>query len=251
MNSRRKIFYERFAADDYSAKKIERYRRNLSEEDKQNIEIIKKENDHIRKTCPMDIYKHQILRKAKLRVKAGRPEGYLPVKVAMSAASFLLVILGVVYFIFPPQSSILPKGDAETALHIYRKIPGGYEEIKNFTFTEVGDQLQIVYRQEKTKYGAVFSIDGKKNITLIYPAATGSLELVVAPLLEGGGEKIALPFSYTLDDAPQFEIIFFVTSDSPFQVEKMAREILDSFSFNCGEISIAGSMDFIILLKNR
>jgi hypothetical protein len=63
----------------------------------------------------------------------------------------------------------------------------------------------------------IFSIDGRSALTLHYPyAVSGSTELVP-------GRRIPLEEAYTLDDAPDCEIFFFVISDKPVD----AAAILD------------------------
>jgi hypothetical protein len=55
----------------------------------------------------------------------------------------------------------------------------------------------------------IFSIDGRSALTLHYPyAVSGNTELVP-------GRRTALEEAYTLDDAPDCEIFFFVISDKP------------------------------------
>jgi hypothetical protein len=81
-----------------------------------------------------------------------------------------------------------------------------------------GSTVQLAYSADGAgQYGVIFSIDGRGAVTLHYPYNTDQ------------GNKLAsgtvlLEEAYTLDDAPDFEAFFFVSSKSPLDT----REILET-----------------------
>jgi hypothetical protein len=77
------------------------------------------------------------------------------------------------------------------------------------------NNLQIGYIAGTNQYGTILSIDGRGAVTLHFPMSSAADQS-----LEGGGE-VLLPFSYTLDDAPDFERFFFVVSEKPFSVDEV------------------------------
>ncbi len=81
-----------------------------------------------------------------------------------------------------------------------------------------GDMLQIGYVAGGKSHGAIFSLDGRGQATLHFPGEPGG-----STALEQDGEHL-LGFSYQLDDAPQFEHFYFVTSDTPLD----AAAVMDS-----------------------
>ncbi len=116
-------------------------------------------------------------------------------------------------------------GEKRASLHIYRKNVGATDpQASASELLEPGEQvatndtLQVGYVAAGKKHGVLLSIDGRGAVTLHSPATpTGDTAL------SGEGE-VALPFAYQLDDAPNFERFFFVTSSETVSV----RAILDA-----------------------
>ncbi len=72
-----------------------------------------------------------------------------------------------------------------------------------------GDRLQLKYVSAGQPYGVVLSLDGNGQLTRHLPSdPAGSSSLA-------GDGAMALPRSYQLDDAPQYERFIFVTADDP------------------------------------
>jgi hypothetical protein len=70
----------------------------------------------------------------------------------------------------------------------------------------------------RERYGVIFSIDGRSAVTLHFPYAPGQSTRLIA------GKQVPLDEAYTLDDAPDFEIFFFIVNDEALD----ARAILAS-----------------------
>ena len=80
-----------------------------------------------------------------------------------------------------------------------------------------GDTVQLVYRVSSDKHGVIFSVDGRSYVTLHYPYNIRQSTQLIS------GKNVPLDEAYTLDDSPDYEIFFFVTSDNQMNV----RYILD------------------------
>lgn len=98
-------------------------------------------------------------------------------------------------------------------LIIYRKVPQGVEELGRGSRVRPGDVLQVSYRASGAADGVIISVDGRGAVTLHFPASPAD-----STALNGEGAQ-ALSYAYELDDAPDFERFFFVTSDLPIEIE--------------------------------
>ncbi len=85
------------------------------------------------------------------------------------------------------------------------------EQLKPNALAHENDVIQLSYNAVNQRYGVVFSIDGRQTITLHYPLDENTLGN-----LKHDGDTL-LPTSYELDDAPHYEIFYFVTSQEPFK----------------------------------
>jgi hypothetical protein len=87
-----------------------------------------------------------------------------------------------------------------------------------------GNTIQLAYMVsgKAEQYGVIFSIDGRSALTVHYPYREGQSARLIT------GRRIALEEAYTLDDAPEYEIFFFVVSDRPLdpgEILKSAGEL--------------------------
>ncbi len=114
---------------------------------------------------------------------------------------------------FIKDDIIIHKGSPQ--IYIYRK--GDAEPLQNGSYARKGDLLQIAYQTDAEAFGIILSIDGRGTVTLHFPDnASGSTKLTL-------NEKTALGNSYELDDAPEFERFFFITSESPLNTKSILR----------------------------
>jgi hypothetical protein len=119
----------------------------------------------------------------------------------------------------PPQVAQREQGspDITTAkgleprLRVYRKRSSGVERVGQGTVAREGDTLQLGMVGGGAPHGVVVSLDGRGGITLHFPTDTAG------PTRLGSGEQLAAE-GYQLDDAPEFERFFFVTTDGPADV---------------------------------
>jgi hypothetical protein len=100
----------------------------------------------------------------------------------------------------------------EPELLLFRKTDSGSEQLENGAAAREHDLILIHYKAAGQAYGVILSADGRGTITQHLPA-TGS----TAQRLQTDG-AISLEYAYELDDAPDWEVFYFVTSDAPFEV---------------------------------
>ncbi len=138
--------------------------------------------------------------------------------VPLLAAAMLAAIVGFSGF-FPtltgqaPMDQVRIKG-MEPTLNIYRAEENSVQMLEPRARAEQYDLLQLEYNGAGFPYGLIFSIDGYGTVTLHYPAGQKQ-----SPKLESGA--VLLPYSYQLDDAPDFERFFFVVSSEYFDSEQV------------------------------
>jgi hypothetical protein len=101
---------------------------------------------------------------------------------------------------------------------VHRKTNDTVELLESGDEASAGDLLQIAYVSVGEQYGVILSIDGRGVVTLHYPESEDK-EPVLDP-----NRKTLLDSAYELDDAPDFERFFFITSKSKIDVQ----EILNS-----------------------
>jgi hypothetical protein len=143
---------------------------------------------------------------------------------SVPAISAALVIL---FFVFQnPNRDInfsLPNGTrikgtmnidrSKPHLLVYRKNDKDVDLLQDGDEAKAGDLLQIAYGSANENYGVILSYDGNGTVTLHYPENGSDSALL-------GDQKIVmLSLAYELDEAPDYERFFFVTSKSEIDVQ--------------------------------
>jgi hypothetical protein len=112
-------------------------------------------------------------------------------------------------------------GSAETTrikglapqLLVHRQAAAGPERLTDGAPAAAGDVVQLAYVAAGRGHGVILSVDGRGAVTLHAPEAGGD-----SAVLSPSGTHM-LPRAYELDDAPDFERFFFISSESPFSLE--------------------------------
>jgi len=161
-----------------------------------------------------------------------------PVKIRYLAIGFSAAALLIIVFInlYPFNNSgklklserIKGKGNVSGSsinsfikLSIYLKenITGDIVKLTDQCLINEGNTIQLVYsvpeNSSKDKYGVIFSIDGRAVVTMHYPHSSWQSTLL------DRGRAVPLDEAFTLDDAPNYEIFFFIAADSPIDVESI------------------------------
>lgn len=139
-----------------------------------------------------------------------------PARWIMGAAAAVLLVL------FLPRIGGTPGDETDRVkgadeLSVYLKTEGIEEKVDEHTVLREGNTIQLAYTVTGERYGVIFSIDGRSVVTMHYPySLRGDTKLV-------SGKRTALAEAYTLDDAPDCEIFFFVIGRQPLQAPEILR----------------------------
>ena len=114
------------------------------------------------------------------------------------------------------RKGIMLKG-MEPQLQIFRKTDGGQERLQEGTLARQGDVLQVVYQAAGQKFGAIFSIDGRGEVTWHLPESG----VQAVQFHQGGVDTLA--YAYELDDAPGWERFYFITAPTRFGLVQWAE----------------------------
>lgn len=201
------------------------------EETAARIRDLEQSNRSILSEFPPRLMAEEIARKASAAELAEkrRPAGttVFPVSrvaVPVLAAAVLALTLGIVPRLY--RDRILPETPVGTerikglkpSLNVYRERGDQIELLSGGEIARENDRLQIEYNAAGKRFGLIFSIDGRGTVSLHFP------DFIDASNRLDDSGSVPLPFSYQLDDAPDFERFFFVLSDSDFDVESILEK---------------------------
>lgn len=222
---------ERYLLGELSPKEMENIRKREQSEDilRERLNKLKRENDEILSLYPPETVVPQI------ETRFPRIKKNVPVKHhwPIWAAAMLVVafIQGIPFIIDEFQSSqnieMFGNGDDETRikgltprLEVWRRRGYEAEPLKNNTSAFAGDEIQLRYAVPESCYGILVSLDGKGTLTAHLPEGRFKAE-VLEP-----GKMTFLDKAYRLDDAPEFETFYLITSPKPFEVNSKEFESL-------------------------
>ncbi len=162
-------------------------------------------------------------RQRSVLVRARRAWG-IPRAVLVPAAVVAAIALAM--FVRP---GLLPTGDPTTEvtrlkgtefqLSLFRKTDGGSEQLRDGDVAREGDLILLQYKADEQAYGAIVSVDGRGRVTTHLPAEGKQAEQF------DPARAHLVHYAYELDDAPRWEVFFFVTSSSPFQVDMVTAAL--------------------------
>lgn len=117
------------------------------------------------------------------------------------------------------------KGNGHHQIKLYRQSGTDALILKNGDSATENDLIQITYTPGVYNYGVIFSVDGNGNVTRHFPENSWASQK-----LEKTGEEVPLPFSYSLDDAPDYECFIFVASKNQFDLSNIEKINKKSYS---------------------
>lgn len=115
------------------------------------------------------------------------------------------------------QYAVRTKGTHNPDLFIYKKSGDSALLLDDSTLVYQGDRLQLKYKAPEEAFGFIFSVDGRGVLTRHLPLQ-GSMSSVLEPK-----SLTTLEYAYELDDAPQWEKFFFVSSADAFRLEEVIQ----------------------------
>ena len=146
-------------------------------------------------------------------------------------------------------------------LNVYLKGNSSNEVIllQDQSIINAGNTVQLIYKvadaNTDAKYGVIFSIDGRSSVTMHYPYTQQQSTLLIS------GKSVHLDEAFTLDDAPDYEIFFFVTGDTPLDVKNIlntAQQLAGQIKgkhLEAKSLGAAAFNDYIVktftLIKNK
>ncbi len=152
----------------------------------------------------------------------------------VAAAALVMAVSGVAIFRTTALAdqhltdTVRMKG-LEPHLLIYRQANGESELLSDGATASAHDLIQVGYVAGQHEYGMIFSIDGRGVITVHFPESpSGPLRL------EQDGET-HLSYAYELDDAPEFERFYLLSSPRRFD-RALGYEVAE-------QIAATGSVD--------
>ncbi len=184
------------------------------------LEAIDRSNGELLELHPPDVVHAEILR----RLEAHQDRRVAPPR-PVWAVAFAGAVLAAVLLVPPGAEGPgqRTKGAVPT-LQAYRVQIDGAERLDSGAPARAGDRIQLAVVGAQGMYAVVVSIDDPGAVTLHYPRQGD----VVAPLAQ---PRQALPRSFELDDAREFERFHVVTSPAPLDVDT----VVDSVRSSAGE----------------
>jgi len=137
---------------------------------------------------------------------------WLPASVVAAAAVLLVVGFGPLVAPGTPDTRIK---SADQSLFVYHKTPTGTELLGSTARLGQDDEIQVAYFTAKKRFATILSVDSRGAVTNHLPLHSRQALEVETPKPE------LLPYSYRLDDAPDFETLYLITSEKPFDVTKL------------------------------
>ncbi len=174
----------------------------LDPADGERVDELRRENEEILKVHPPE----QVLAEVRRRASQGRTNRGLwaaGAVFAMAAGLLLFAIAG-----SQPVEQTTMKGPAR--MLVYR-VEDGLSRLEPEDDARGGDKLQLAYMPAGAAHGVVLSIDGAGLVTLHHPRTPRE-----STALQRGTN--ALDRSFVLDNAPEYERFFLVTSASEIDV---------------------------------
>lgn len=125
------------------------------------------------------------------------------------------------------------KGDSPQ-LRLHRKTEEGSERLEDGALASEHDLILLQYQTNDRPYGVILSVDGRGTITRHLPEHGKD-----AQEMELGRSHLT-DYAFELDDAPGWEVFFFVTSSEPFTIDLAARAVEGSL-VSSGLDSLSGA----------
>jgi len=234
-NTRPDIILERYVLGELDERETQ-YIKALAAENKiiqKRIKEIQLSNKEILLKYPAKQMARQINKKLaqQVRVKQTRTKGFflrpLPLVGFASACVVLLAAVFIIPLFLTSQPGVINHTDDTTRIKgtdmkydkpliaIFLKNGAQGEKLKDGSTVSAHDTIQVQYFAAQNKYGVIFSIDGRGKISLHFPYQESANTMLTQH------KKVFLADSFELDDAPDFERFFFISSDSPLNTTEI------------------------------
>jgi hypothetical protein len=145
-------------------------------------------------------------------------------------AAIFIGVIGILPLVQRSDSTFISQGEenirfkGSPQIELFKKLNGDSIKIESNSIVNQGDQLMIRYHSKGKKYGMIFSIDGNNRVTTHFP-----INFKDSTKIESGQQL--LPFAYTLDDAPEYEIFYFITDNKEIDSKQIINSIKQELKF--------------------
>ncbi len=225
---------ERYLLGELPRRRMDEIRRILETDSvlKEELASLKRSNEEILAEYPTETMAPRIKARGEKKYE-DRTRQPILIRRLLYASPILAAALVVLFIVFQNPGGPTPKDiqglqgtrikGTETIdvskphILVHRKVNDTAELLESGDKASVGDLLQIAYVSVGAPYGVILSIDGRGVVTLHYPESEDE-----APILDQD-QRTLLSSSYELDDAPNFERFFFVTSKSRMDVHTILK----------------------------
>lgn len=119
-----------------------------------------------------------------------------------------------------PMELARAKGEVSgLEMMVYQLVGDSAKLLQDRSLVYSGDELQIRYRSDGSRFGFIFSVDGNGHLTRHLP-----LQGEEAVPIDTSHSTL-LQYAYKLDNAPRWEKFFFVASAQPFDLKVIEDKI--------------------------
>lgn len=226
------LLLERALLGEFSAAELQDLRRRFGPGFEKALERVKAQDESFRNSRDFEIELQQVRQRvAQTAALPSRPVWrFVPALAAV--ATLAIVVWRVAPKDSAPQGPQIALGKPSTStlevrlkglsshLTLHRKVGEGQEALEEGALARQGDVIQLSYVAVGAKFGVIFSIDGRGQVTRHFPASIRAS----AELAPRGATPLTQ--AYELDDAPEFERFFFVTSDEKHAPANFVSDVM-------------------------
>ncbi|MFH1727138.1 MAG: hypothetical protein ABIA04_01810 [Pseudomonadota bacterium] len=228
------IMLERYLLKELPSKKMKELKEAIANDKslQTRLQELENSNKEIFEKYPAKLMTDEIIKKQPQITFRVKGYGFRVRRLAYTAIPLLILFAFAFKFYFVQENiehqntselGIRIKG-LEPKLIIYKKTETGFSKLAKDTLALEGESIQLSYIAASYKYGVIFSIDSRNNISLHFPSAYSH-----STKLDSKGE-VLLESSFELDDAPSFEKFYFVTSNEEIDLRWLFQKLASSIS---------------------
>lgn len=242
---------ERFRLGELPAEEIAEIRQALGEDEalRLRLEALERDSSAILADMPSRVIGASVRARleAESRAKATARFGLRWQTASVAAAGIALAAVGLTaWYQARPVAPVTVTAKLEPTrikgiaprLHVFRQVEAGAEPLEPGSLAQENDVIQLAYQASGHPFGAIVSVDGRGVATRHLPSS-GSTSAELSP-----GGPIRLSAAYRLDDAPAYEVFYFVTADAPFEIGPVEAEALAAAKRDpAGRLSLDASFE--------
>ena len=179
------------------------------------LDALEASDAEILRRYPSRVIEAHVQTHAVASARPGRRWVWLAAPALMAAVALVALSVSTSTSVAPdPDGEVRLKG-GEAFLRVFHDEGRDASELSTGAYVAPGDTVQIAYVGGEQTFGAILSVDGRGSVSQHWPTSGNQ-----AAALEDA-PSVLLPTALKLDDAPEFERFFFVTSSEPFSLDSV------------------------------